>query len=247
MNNIYISAVLGYLTDFFGIGIGFFGAWCAYAFKKKYIKDAWRALDKNLFFSLIFEFSSGLMTAAVTFSLIPAAIDKCGVLKSVLVILCGLLFAYAADKHFGGDNALLKTGMLMIVNLWLHNIPEGFVLGMASRGDLKSAFLFFGAILLHNIPQGFIIFLPVISAGLKKFPIIMLVIFGGIPTALGALFGAYAGGISEMFTGTMLAFSAGSMLYVLIFELLYEAHRMYGGRIIETAYVLGLILGILIF
>ena len=84
MNNVFIAGILGYLTDFLGIGIGAILALLAYFLnKKKRIH-----IKKEFFFSFIFEFSSGLMMAIVTFRLIPDALLKC----SMPLVLAGIAF-----------------------------------------------------------------------------------------------------------------------------------------------------------
>lgn len=246
MNNIFIAALLGYLTDFIGIGIGALCAFLLYSLKKKYTYSDENPIKKNVVFSFVFEFSSGLMMAVVTFRLIPDALLKCGTLMTLGGLFFGLLFVCLIQKLANIKNPYFKTSIIMLVNLWLHNIPEGFALGNSVSSDITVALLFFSAILVHNIPQGFLITLPASGSKIKKRALIYLAAFSGIPTAIGAAVGAVAGAAVPVFTGFMLSFAAGSMLYVLVFELSYEARKMYGRKIIEAAYIAGLLLGILI-
>ena len=242
MNNVFIAGISGYLTDFLGIGIGALFAFFAYFFNKKkgiHIK-------KEFFFSFVFEFSSGLMMAIVTFRLIPDALLKCNMLIVLTGIFLGLIFAFFIEKYSHIENKNIKLSFVMLINLWLHNIPEGFALGNSINGSMSVASLFFIAIVIHNIPQGFLIALPLVSQKINKKSLIYLLIFSGIPTAVGAVLGVSLGDIVPAVTGFMLSFAAGSLLYVLIFELSYEARKMYGRKIIEGAYILGLILGIII-
>ena len=105
--------------------------------------------------------------------------------------------------------------------------------------------MFFVAVLIHNIPQGFLISIPLVFKKKNKKILMYLLVLSGIPTAIGAVFGVWLGNIPVL-TGFLLSFAAGSLLYALIFELSYEARKMYGRKIIEGAYILGLILGIII-
>ena len=234
MNNIFMSVVLSYLTDFFGIGIGFL---CAFLMMK--IKTR-----TNAYLSFVLEFSSGLMLAVVTFSLIPDAINKCGTAYTVFGIITGLFIVHLIGKMLSFGNKNTKKSLLLLFNLWLHNIPEGFVLGSSGAVNMEIMLILFSAILLHNIPQGFLISLPLVEKGSLKW-IFTVMILSGIPTAVGALAGVLAGGINLFGTGLMLSIAAGSMLYVLIFELSYEAHKIYERKITEVFYILGLIFGIL--
>lgn len=246
MNNIFVAVLLGYLTDFFGIGTGALCAFLLCSLKKRYdFSD--KTLKKNVLFSLAFEFSSGLMMAAVTFRLIPDAISDCGMTATLIGIFSGLLFVHFAQKLAGIKENRFKTSLILLINLWLHNIPEGFVLGSSVCVNINAAILFFLTVAVHNIPQGFLIALPASGGELKKQTVFKLICISGLPTALGAFLGAEFGNKMPYLTGVMLSFAAGSMLYTLIFELSYEARKMYGRKIIETAYIAGLILGITIF
>lgn len=241
MNNTLIAGLLGYLTDFFGIGIGAVLAFLFCFFNRKNIN-----IKKDILFSFVFELSSGLMMAIVTFRLIPDALLKCSMPITLSGLFSGLVFAHFIEKLTVINNKNLKLSFVMLVNLWLHNIPEGFALGNSINSSMTVAVLFFAAILIHNIPQGFLIAFPLILEKENKKPLIYLLLLSGIPTALGAVIGKSAGDIAPGLTGFILAFAAGSLLYVLIFELSYEARKMYGRKIIEGAYILGLIAGIII-
>lgn len=244
MNNVFIAGILGYLTDFMGIGIGAVLAYFIYFLNKKNKGDI--HIKKNILFSFVFEFSSGLMMAIVTFRLIPDALSKCSLLMTLCGIFFGLIFAHNATKLADIKNKNLKMSFIILVNLWLHNIPEGFALGSSVNSSITVAFMFFTAILIHNIPQGFLIALPTAGERIKKRFLLYLLLLSGIPTASGAVLGTLVGDIVPAFTGFILSFTAGSLLYVLVFELSYEARKMYGRKIIESAYILGLILGIFI-
>lgn len=246
MNNILLSALLGYLTDFLGIGIGALCAFFILIIKKKYIKDKMSVFTKNVFFSFAFEFSSGLMMAVVTFQLIPDALEKCGYFTSIFGIFVGLIIVHIIGKVSNVKNSRFKTSIIVLINLWLHNIPEGFILGTTISSDIALTLLFFGAVLIHNIPQGVLITLPIIKENIKRKSIVYLSIFSGIPTAAGAFLGTLTGQTLPEFTGFMTSLAAGSMLYVLTFELSYEARKIFNRKIIEIAYIIGLILGIVI-
>ena len=238
MNNVFIAGLLGYLTDFLGIGLGAVTAFLVYYLKRKNKRDI--HIKKEVLFSFIFEFSSGLMMALVTFRLVPDALIKCGLPLCLCGLFLGLIFARFIEKISDIKNKNLKLSFVMLINLWLHNIPEGFALGNSVSSNISVALLFFMAILIHNVPQGFLIALPAATEKINKKSLIYLSLLSGIPTAFGA------GDIVPNLTGVMLSFAAGSLLYVLVFELSYEARKMYSRKIIESAYILGLVLGIII-
>lgn len=248
MNNAFIAVILGYLADFLGVGIGALCTFllCGIGKNRAFPKAAEEPIKKNLLLSLIFEFSSGLMMATVTFRLIPDSILKCGTLTALIGIFFGLLFVHFAKRLTGKIFPNANARLALLLSLCLHNIPEGFALGNAYPDILAMLVIFF-AMAVHNIPQGFLLTFPSSKQKANKKFVFALTLLCGIPTAMGAFFGAFSAGASASFSGLMLSVAAGVTLYTLIFELSYEARRLCGRKIIETAYIIGLLFGTVIF
>lgn len=245
MNSAFVAVPLGYLADFLGVGIGALCAFLLCGIKKKCSLSE-KPIKENMLFSLIFEFSSGLMMATVTFRLIPDAILKCGTLTALIGIFFGLLFVHFAERLIEKIFPHTNTRFALLLSLCLHNIPEGFALGNAYP-DISAMLVIFFAMAVHNIPQGFLLTLPSSNQKANKKSVFALTLLCGIPTAIGAFFGAFSERASASFSGLMLSIAAGVTLYTLIFELSYEARRLCGRKIIETAYIIGLLFGTVIF
>ena len=121
---------------------------------------------------------------------------------------------------------------MVVLAVTLHNIPEGMAVGLAfsaaaqdvSSGALAAAVALALGMGLQNFPEGAAISLPLKSQGVSA----------GRSFALGALsgvvepvFGLLAVLVASRITGIMpfiLSFAAGSMVYVVVEELIPEAH-----------------------
>ncbi|MCI8760778.1 MAG: hypothetical protein HFJ34_06700 [Clostridia bacterium] len=93
----------------------------------------------NKFLSFILAFASGLMMAIICFDLIPEALGISNIINVVIGIVMGIIVMIFCDllveKKFNGNikfkkgnNALLKTGMIVSIGLAIHNFPEGLAI-----------------------------------------------------------------------------------------------------------------------
>ena len=133
----------------------------------------------------------------------------------------------------------------------LHNIPEGMAVGMAfalAGSHPSDANLMSGAIALavgigiQNYPEGMAVALPLLKEGISKKRAFL---YGTLSAAVEPLFGVIAAIIAGMVQSVMpllLAFAAGTMIYVVVEELIPEAHL--GEK--ENVGTLGFVVGFLI-
>lgn len=124
----------------------------------------------NKFLSFILSLAAGLMTAIVSFDLIPEAMEIASV-KSVIIgifigIVCMSFCEILVDKKFqqkevgkkhGGNsikNNLLKTGIIVSIGLAIHNFPEGLAIGSGFEASITLGYSLAIAICIHDIPEG---------------------------------------------------------------------------------------------
>lgn len=192
-------------------------------------------------------FAAGVMVAASFWSLLVPALEMSPhtgflkVLPSLIGFLCGMFFLLlldivtphehiSAEQSEGPKTKRLSPTTKILLALTLHNIPEGMAVGVALAAALdQSAFMpMAGAISLaigiaiQNFPEGAIVSLPLRSKGNSKFKSFFL------GSAVGAVEPA-AAIVTILITDAILpllpyvlAFAAGSMMYVVVEELIPE-------------------------
>lgn len=193
-------------------------------------------------------FAAGVMIAASVWSLLIPAIEeaeslgKIGWIPAAGGFVLGVMFLMGLDKllpffHPGLDredgvkNGLKRTTLLVFA-VTLHNIPEGMAVGLAFAlaAHNNSSVLLAAAIALaigigiQNFPEGAAISLPIRQSGTGR---VKAFLYGAASGFVEPVFGV----LTVLVAGTvvplmpwMLAFAAGAMLYVVVEELIPEAH-----------------------
>lgn len=193
-------------------------------------------------------FAAGIMVAASVWSLLIPAIEmaksqnQSGLLSAGAGFAIGGLFLLILDslmphlhpsftKTEGLPSNLKRTTML-ITAVTLHNIPEGMAVGLAFSiaaqsnisGTLSAAVALAIGIGIQNIPEGAAISLPLKKEGLSNFKAFVYGSLSGIVEPIfGVLAAIAAGGIVGLMPW-ILSFAAGAMIYVVVEELIPEAH-----------------------
>lgn len=194
-------------------------------------------------------FASGVMVAAAVWSLLIPAIEfseqngDIGWIPAAVGFLCGMGFMLLLD-HFtphlhmdsatpeGLPSSLGRSTMLMLA-VTLHNIPEGMAVGVVVAGSLTgqadlgvaAAIALAMGMALQNIPEGAIISLPIRAQGGSRLKSFGFGALSGIVEPLSAfvtiLLVEYLVGVFPY----LLAAAAGAMIYVVVEELIPEAHQ----------------------
>ena len=127
----------------------------------------------------------------------------------------------------------METGDILVFAVTLHNIPEGMAVGLsfalaAQHGG--DAALYTAAMALaigigiQNFPEGAAISLPLRQEGMGRFKAFLCGSLSGVVEPIfGVLAVLVAGGIAPVMPW-LLAFAAGAMMYVVVEELIPEAH-----------------------
>ena len=193
-------------------------------------------------------FAAGVMIAASVWSLlIPAineaeALGRIGWIPAAGGFALGVLFLMGLDKAMpyflpepereeGVRRGLKRSGMLIFA-ITLHNIPEGLAVGVAfgalQRGAAPEAVM--GAISiafgigLQNFPEGAAVSVPLRREGAGRLRSFLLGQPSGLVEPVAGVLGALLVGTVEAILPYALAFAAGAMMYVVVEELIPEAH-----------------------
>ncbi|MCI6165406.1 MAG: ZIP family metal transporter [Lachnospira sp.] len=224
----------GILIPFLGTSIG---SACVFFMKKALSDYIQRALTG---------FAAGVMVAASVWSLIIPAIEqseylgKLSFLPAAVGFWTGILFLlfldhiiphlYRFSQQSEDPKSKLKKTTMMILAVTLHNIPEGMAVGVVYAGYLTGntqitatgALALSLGIAIQNSPEGAIISMPLRAEGMKKAKAFAGGVLSGIVEPIGAVLTIIAAGLIVPALPYLLSFAAGTMLYVVVEELIPE-------------------------
>ena len=187
-------------------------------------------------------FAAGVMTAASVWSLILPAIEQTaaeGRLPPFLpaaagIVLGALLLALLDEftRQRGGER-VTHSDFLLLSAITLHNIPEGMAVGLAfalaadGEGLAGAAALALG-IGVQNFPEGAAVALPLYQSGQSKLRAFVTGVLSGAVEPLFGVLVVLAAARVHALMPWLLSFAAGAMLYVVVEELVPQAHSRAG-------------------
>lgn len=120
------------------------------------------------------------------------------------------------------DSKLYRVGMISMIAIILHNIPEGIATFITSTHNASLGIALALAISLHNIPEGISISIPIYYASKSRKKAFAYTFISGISELLGAILAATIlyPFITETVMGALYAIIAGIMLEISFYELL---------------------------
>ena len=189
----------------------------------------------NKFICSSLAFASGVMFIVSVTDLIPESLNLLSTKYngSIIIIICllfiilGIIISMLIDYYLPSDNfyengKLYKVGIISMLAIILHNIPEGIATFIAGNSDTNLAISLTIAIALHNIPEGICIAVPKFYATKNKFKACFFSFISSISEPFGA-FIAYlflSNYVTDSFLGILFAIIAGIMLHISLCELL---------------------------
>lgn len=221
--------------------------------------------SNNKVISCVLNVAAGVMISIVCFDLIPEAekLVNSNTFIWILGLITGFIIifglsqvldkltkkkknSYCNNYEDVQGKRLVRTGVIMVFAISLHNFPEGMAIGSTGsiEGGFGKAILIAILLALHNVPEGMAISVPLITGGMPPAKAILLTTASGAVTLLGAIFGYLLGGISPALTAISLAVAGGAMLYITFAEILPESLFIYSGKITALFLLAGLVLGI---
>ena len=194
-------------------------------------------------------FAAGVMIAASVWSLLIPAIEETeagggiGWIPAAGGFIIGIAFIMGLDMllphlHLGekqpeGLRSTWKRTTLLVFAVTLHNIPEGMAVGLsfalASQNGSEAAALSAAVALalgigIQNFPEGAAISLPLRQEGLSSGKSFLYGSLSGIVEPVFGILVVLAAGAIQPLMPWLLSFAAGAMMYVVVEELIPEAH-----------------------
>mmetsp|Transcript_62302 Transcript_62302/g.171304 ORF Transcript_62302/g.171304 Transcript_62302/m.171304 type:complete len:361 (-) Transcript_62302:504-1586(-) len=140
------------------------------------------------------------------------------------------------------DRDAWRRVMLLVIAITVHNFPEGLAVGVGfgsigaeggtSLGGARSLALGIG---LQNFPEGLAVSMPLRREGMSYWQSFFWGQVSGMVEPIGGLLGAYAVSYAQPILPYALSFAAGAMIYVVVDQLVPEAHSSGSGSHVATS------------
>lgn len=242
MNGVFLA----WLGTMFTFGITMIGAASVFFMKRNMVGKVQ---------SMFLGFAAGVMIAASIWSLLIPGMEQAEQLGQISFLVCpvgfllGVVLLFLTDSVFHklyqklqGTHQLKncrKSTLMMLFAIMMHNIPEGMSVGIAfAMADQLSGQPEFmsGAVALaigigiQNYPEGSAVALPLMQDGMSRKNAFLI---GSLSAVVEPVFGVLAALLSGLVLSWMpglLSFASGAMIYVVVQELIPEAHISSPGK-----------------
>ena len=210
--------------------------------------------NENKLISMSCSFASGIIISISMFDLMPESIhyirERFSFIPTIIIVITsifiGIILSMILDHYVeekSSNNSLYKVGLLSMIAIILHNIPEGIVTFIVSSKDISLGIPLTLAIAMHNIPEGISISVPIYySTNNKK----KALLYTGV-SALSEPFGAFLAYIflknimNDLILGILFSLIAGIMLQISFCELLPTARRYNNTKYLIIFFLIGVL------
>lgn len=186
--------------------------------------------------------AAGVMTGVSLSELLPEGISvlliampgAAGIFAAGAAAAAGALFAAFLElmvPREQGRSGYRRLGLLSMIVLLVHNLPEGVAVFLSGNSDLHAGLVLCAAIALHNIPEGISVAMPLTAAGEGRGRALLMAAVSGFAEPAGALLAwrFLAGRLGE--SGLALIYcGVGGLMTALSFGELLPAARRTGRR-----------------
>ena len=211
--------------------------------------------DSNKVLVSSLAFASGVMFLISITDLIPSAFSSINdiyyVIPAFLIcsicVVAGIVFSMMIDKYLPDntyhDGYLYRVGIVSMMAIIFHNVPEGIATFLTSNHDLKLGITLAVALALHNIPEGISVAVPIYYSTGSRLKAFLYTLVSGMSEFLGAIFASIflVGFSNDFFMGCLYAVIAGIMMHISIYELLPSSFKY--NKLLRT--ILFFIIGLL--
>jgi len=194
--------------------------------------------DRESIISKSLGFASGVMLTISIIDLIPNSflliIRQYNLIYTLFLIitafLVGIIVSSIIDKKVEKKSKnglkLYKLGIITMMVIMMHNIPEGIATFITTTNNVKLGVILTIAIALHNIPEGISISIPIYYSTNSKLKSFIYTFISGMSEPLGAIISYLflSRFVNDIMLGFIYSIIAGMMINISINELYKEAY-----------------------
>lgn len=190
--------------------------------------------DKEKIIKYSLSFASGVMICISTIDLLPESIKLLNqslqkertFTCTLIFIIIGFIIPSIINKLLKKqENKLYRVGVLSMIAIIVHNIPEGIATFLSAETNIKLGIAMTISIAIHNIPEGISVAIPIYYGTNNKQKAFLTTIISAMSEPFGALlaFLFLKPIITNQIMGIILAIITGIMSNISLTELLPQA------------------------
>ncbi|XP_043282797.1 zinc transporter ZIP11 isoform X2 [Venturia canescens] len=169
-----------------------------------------------------------------------------GMVRSTEIDDAGTMYEDPVNEE---KNNQWRRILLLVVAITVHNIPEGLAVGVGFAAVGSSASATFEnarnlaiGIGIQNFPEGLAVSLPLQAAGFSTLKSFWYGQLSGMVEPVAGVLGAAGVSLAAPALPYALAFAAGAMIYVVIDDIIPEAHQSGNGKLASWGAMLGFLI-----
>ena len=202
--------------------------------------------NTNNIISASCSFAAGVMLCVTIFDLIPESLKSFNnIILTFIFILFGIIISYLIDKYLDkiNNNFLYKTGILSMIVIILHNIPEGIITYLITSKNIFLGISLCIAISLHNIPEGISISIPLYYSTKSKKKAFLYTLIAAISEPFGGLLSYLflSKYINNLMIGLLFSIISGIMIQISINNLI-PISKKYNSKLLSIFFILGFLI-----
>lgn len=249
MNNITISFILTLIAGFSTL----IGTFLIFLKVKNYHKLIAGSLS----------FAAAIMITISITDLVPESLislksffeNDFSIIICLIFIILGIILSMIMNYFLPNttdnvtNNNLFKVGIISMLAIILHNIPEGMITFITANNNIELGISLTIAIALHNIPEGISISIPIYYATKSKIKAIGYTLISALSEPFGAII-TYLflfNYVNDLIIGILFAIISGIMLHISFCELLPTSKSYNLPKYTKTFFLIGVIFMIIQF
>ena len=188
-------------------------------------------LAKKISLALV-SFAAGVLLTAAFLELIPESIELVHIHDAMFAVLAGIAFVFVVERlfiwhhcHKGEKCQVHLPSYMILIGDSVHNFIDGLIITASFFVSIPLGIMTSLAVISHEIPQEIGDFGVMLHGGWKKKKIIIYNLLAATMTIWGAIIAYFALPFFDGIEGYLIAFAAGTFIYIAGTDLIPETHR----------------------
>lgn len=134
-----------------------------------------------------------------------------------------------------------NTALVVMISMGLHNAIEGLAIGSGFSYSYSLGISILISMFLHDIPEGMVVGITNIKDTDNKMKVIVNAVLVGACVGIGCVVGLVVGNIDDKYIAFCLSIAAGAMLCIVSCDLLVMSKRLTSNKLPSIMYIIGIL------